>query len=79
MCIRDRADVAVTPQLMAQHYPFSQVSDANVLVFPDLDSANVAYKLVPGFTITPEVRYEDNFDVDNTDEVSGFIRFQRNF
>ena len=40
---------------------------------------NVAYTLVPGFTITPEIRYEDNFAVDDTDAVSGFLRFQRNF
>jgi malate dehydrogenase (oxaloacetate-decarboxylating)(NADP+) len=41
-----QADVAVVPELMQRHYPFSQVKDANVLVFPDLDSANTAYKLV---------------------------------
>ncbi|HIQ04592.1 MAG TPA: phosphotransacetylase, partial [Anaerolineae bacterium] len=41
-----QADVAVVPELMAQHYPFSRVSDANVLIFPDLAAANVAYKLV---------------------------------
>ncbi|RLT37695.1 MAG: NADP-dependent malic enzyme [Chloroflexi bacterium] len=41
-----QADVAVVPQRMAQHYPFSAVSDANVLVFPDLASANTAYKLL---------------------------------
>lgn len=41
-----QADVAVTPQLMAQHYPFSQVTDANVLVFPGLASANSSYKLL---------------------------------
>ncbi len=41
-----QADVAVVPELIEQHYPFSRVKDANVLVFPDLDSANVAYKLL---------------------------------
>ncbi len=41
-----QADVAVVPDLMHQHYPFSQVEDANVLVFPDLASANAAYKLL---------------------------------
>ncbi len=41
-----QADVAVTPELIEGRYPFSQVKDANVLVFPDLDSANVAYKLL---------------------------------
>ena len=41
-----QADVAVVPELMMRHYPFSQVSDANILVFPDLASANTAYKLL---------------------------------
>jgi malate dehydrogenase (oxaloacetate-decarboxylating)(NADP+) len=41
-----QADVAVTPELIDGRYPFSQVKDANVLVFPDLGSANVAYKLL---------------------------------
>ncbi len=41
-----QADVAVVPELIEEHYPFSKVKDANVLVFPDLDSANVAYKLL---------------------------------
>jgi malate dehydrogenase (oxaloacetate-decarboxylating)(NADP+) len=41
-----QADVAVTPELIDERYPFSQVKDANVLVFPDLGSANVAYKLL---------------------------------
>jgi malate dehydrogenase (oxaloacetate-decarboxylating)(NADP+) len=41
-----QADVAVVPDLIAQRYPFSRVRDANVLVFPDLGSANVAYKLL---------------------------------
>ncbi|MBX3051607.1 MAG: NADP-dependent malic enzyme [Caldilineaceae bacterium] len=41
-----QADVAVFPERMAQNFPFSAVSDANVLVFPDLASANTAYKLL---------------------------------
>ena len=43
-----QADVAVSPELMARHYPFSKVSDANVLVFPGLASANSSYKLLHG-------------------------------
>jgi malate dehydrogenase (oxaloacetate-decarboxylating)(NADP+) len=41
-----QADVAVVPELMQQLYPFSQVHDANVLIFPALASANTAYKLL---------------------------------
>jgi malate dehydrogenase (oxaloacetate-decarboxylating)(NADP+) len=41
-----QADVAVVPELMQQLYPFSRVQDANVLVFPALDAANTAYKLL---------------------------------
>ena len=41
-----QADVAVTPQLMEARYPFSRVKNANVLIFPNLEAANVAYKLV---------------------------------
>ena len=41
-----QADVAVVPDLMERHYPFSLVQGANVLVFPDLDSANTTYKLL---------------------------------
>ncbi|RIK36000.1 MAG: NADP-dependent malic enzyme, partial [Chloroflexi bacterium] len=41
-----QADVAVVPELMERHYPFSQVRDANVLVFPHLAAANTAYKLL---------------------------------
>ena len=34
-------------QLLAEHYPFSRLKGpANVLIFPDLQSANAAYKLV---------------------------------
>jgi malate dehydrogenase (oxaloacetate-decarboxylating)(NADP+) len=41
-----QADVAVVPELMESRFPFSQVKEANVLVFPDLEAANVAYKLL---------------------------------
>ncbi|MFN8441773.1 MAG: NADP-dependent malic enzyme [Caldilineaceae bacterium] len=41
-----QADVAVVPELMTQHYPFSKVQEANVLVFPELSAANTAYKLL---------------------------------
>jgi malate dehydrogenase (oxaloacetate-decarboxylating)(NADP+) len=41
-----QADVAVNGDLMRERYPFSAVSDANVLVFPDLEAANIAYKLL---------------------------------
>jgi malate dehydrogenase (oxaloacetate-decarboxylating)(NADP+) len=41
-----QADTAVVPEIIEQRYPFSQVKDANVLVFPSLEAANVAYKLL---------------------------------
>jgi len=41
-----QADTAVVPDIIEQRYPFSQVSDANVLVFPSLEAANIAYKLL---------------------------------
>ena len=41
-----QADTAVVSEIIDQRYPFSQVKDANVLVFPSLESANIAYKLL---------------------------------
>ncbi len=41
------ADTAVTPELLERDYPFSHLKGgANVLVFPGLESANIAYKLM---------------------------------
>ncbi len=41
-----QADTAVVTELVEERYPFSAVKDANVLVFPSLESANIAYKLM---------------------------------
>jgi malate dehydrogenase (oxaloacetate-decarboxylating)(NADP+) len=41
-----QADTAVVANIIESRYPFSQVKDANVLIFPSLESANIAYKLV---------------------------------
>ncbi len=41
-----QADTAVVPEMVDERYPFSTVKDANVLVFPSLESANIAYKLL---------------------------------
>ena len=41
------ADVALSPEMRKDDYPFSTlIGEANVLVFPSLESANVAYKLL---------------------------------
>ncbi len=41
------ADVAVDPELRQADYPFSTLAgEANVLVFPSLEAANAAYKLL---------------------------------
>lgn len=41
-----QADTAVVADIVEQRYAFSAVKDANVLVFPDLNSANISYKLL---------------------------------
>jgi malate dehydrogenase (oxaloacetate-decarboxylating)(NADP+) len=41
------ADAAISPEILQQTYPFSSLTGgANILVFPDLNSANIAYKLI---------------------------------
>jgi malate dehydrogenase (oxaloacetate-decarboxylating)(NADP+) len=42
-----QADTAVCPDLARELFPFSRIQgDANVLIFPDLTSSNIAYKLL---------------------------------
>ncbi len=42
-----QADTAVVPEILLNTYPFSDLkTEANVLIFPDLNSANIAYKLM---------------------------------
>ena len=41
-----QADYAVVPELLEAEYPWASVRRPNVLIFPDLESANAAYKLV---------------------------------
>ncbi len=46
-----QADTAIVRSIMKADYPWSDLSDAaNVLVFPELNSANAAYKLIWGLT-----------------------------
>ena len=42
-----QANVALDPELIEKQYPFSQLKgDANVFIFPDLQSGNISYKLL---------------------------------
>ncbi|HET9986021.1 MAG TPA: NADP-dependent malic enzyme [Longimicrobiales bacterium] len=42
-----QVDAAVLPEILEQQFPFSRLRErANVLIFPDLNAANIAYKLL---------------------------------
>jgi malate dehydrogenase (oxaloacetate-decarboxylating)(NADP+) len=42
-----QANTAVSPEILKNTYPFSKLKEkANVLIFPDLNSGNIAYKLM---------------------------------
>ena len=42
-----QADTAVVPEILEKNYPFANIKgQANVLVFPDLNSGNICYKLL---------------------------------
>ncbi|BDQ02149.1 phosphate acetyltransferase [Ignavibacterium sp.] len=42
-----QADTAVAPEIIEKTFPFAEIrGGANVLIFPNLDAANIAYKLM---------------------------------
>ncbi len=46
-----RFDTAINPSIAKERFPFSQIKgNANVLIFPDLNSGNIAYKMMKNLT-----------------------------
>ncbi len=43
-----QADFALNPEMLKKEFPFSKLADkkVNVLIFPNLDSANISYKMM---------------------------------
>ncbi|MBA8909497.1 porin [Aminobacter ciceronei] len=41
--------------------------------------ANIAWKVVDGLTVSPEIGYYDNFDMTDADAIGGFVRMQADF
>ncbi len=41
-----QANTAVVAEIIEKRYPFSAVKNANVLIFPSLEAANISYKLL---------------------------------
>ncbi len=41
-----QADTALSPEIADERYLFSEVRDANVLIFANLDAANAAFKVL---------------------------------
>src|ERR1043165_8873579 len=43
-----QANIALNPQLLSDNFPFCEYAEqgANTLIFPNLDSGNIAYKLM---------------------------------
>ncbi len=51
-----QANVALDPELVENQYPFSGIKgDANVFIFPDLQSGNISYKLLNKLSDTETV------------------------
>lgn len=50
-----QADTAVVSEIIEDRYPFSRVKDANVMIFPNLSAANIAYKLLARLTHTEAI------------------------